>query len=434
MRYIFTNEIFSKSAASFFVRFIGMVSGLGISLFLGNSLGPEGLGIINLSIRISSIFLVISMFGVENVLLKVISIAYKKNDSGSIISFLWNSIIFNGILSLIIIIIILLLSSSLIENIFKEPYLKIPLEIAMVAMLFQVISRIFQSAVNGFEKIWQSNLVNETLSSVFVGLIVLILLIFQREVSIINIALAYGASRIIVALTISGYFIRLFPKFFEIRKIKYKLPILLKPAMPLLVVNASSIISSNFDFVMLGWLSNAREIGIYSVGARIALLTSLFLQISNSVIAPKIATLFYDNKKKDLEVVVQKTTSVLILIAVFSLMIFIVTGNSILRLWGEEFQAAYSILIILAIGQLFNIGTGCSGLILTMCNEEKTIGRITLISVASNVVLNIILITYFGAIGAAIATATTVILENLVKLILVKRKVGIYTIPFIKNI
>jgi O-antigen/teichoic acid export membrane protein len=66
-----------------------------------------------------------------------------------------------------------------------------------------------------------------------------------------------------------------------------------------------------------------------------------------------------------------------------------------------------------------------------MTGHEKILGRITLVSVVLNISLNLLLIPYYGAIGAAITTATTVTLENIVKVIVVKRKEGIWTIPFI---
>ena len=96
-----------------------------------------------------------------------------------------------------------------------------------------------------------------------------------------------------------------------------------------------------------------------------------------------------------------------------------------LNLWGQEFVSAYSILIVLAIGQFVNISTGSCCLLLVMTGHEKIHSYISFCSLLMNVVLNIVLIIRFGALGAAIATATTVIFENFFKLILAKRKTSI---------
>jgi O-antigen/teichoic acid export membrane protein len=68
-----------------------------------------------------------------------------------------------------------------------------------------------------------------------------------------------------------------------------------------------------------------------------------------------------------------------------------------------------------------------------MTGHEKLIGRITFVSAMINLVLNYILIPKYNASGAAIATATTVIIQNIIKVIIVKRRTGILTIPYLVN-
>jgi O-antigen/teichoic acid export membrane protein len=96
-------------------------------------------------------------------------------------------------------------------------------------------------------------------------------------------------------------------------------------------------------------------------------------------------------------------------------------GKYILNFWGSEFIYAYPILITLSIGQFFNISSGCSGLLLTMTGHEKVHGYISLSSLLVNIILNIVLISKYGALGAATATAITISLENITKLLFVKK-------------
>jgi O-antigen/teichoic acid export membrane protein len=180
----------------------------------------------------------------------------------------------------------------------------------------------------------------------------------------------------------------------------------------------------------LGSLSSLSEVGLYSVAARIAMLTSFFLAVSNAAIAPKIAALYYKQQTKELEVMVKKTTKILIVIATVTSLLFIVFGKFILGIWGSDFVSGFTILVILSLGQFFNIATGCSGLLLSMTGFEKIHGYISLITLIANIILNIVLINKMGALGAAIATAVTVSFGNIAKLILAKKKTGIMTLPF----
>lgn len=420
-----TLEVLKKSVSSMLVKIAGMVVGLIISIFIGRMLGPEGLGIINLSNKIAELLIVLTMFGFNNVIIKNVAIAHN-NDNKKIASTIYTATIFNGILAFIVAGIGYYSASFLSVNVFNEPSLKIPLTLAILAIVPQTYSRIFASGLNGFGKIWQSNLVNEALSAWVVGLGILCLIFFKIEITLINVALLYAIGRFIVFSSITFYWKSIF-------KYKVKKEFLLKPmikmAFPLLLVAGTSIIASNSDVLMLGWLSNSKEVGIYTVAARLALLVSLFLQISNSAISPKLASMYANKNLNEMKVLVNRVTTGLLIIAIVFLAVFVFSGEFMLSLWGDEFKEAYWVLVILAVGQFFNISTGCAGMLLIMCGYEKIHGYISVISVTLNLIFNFVLISNYGAIGAAIATAITIVFENISKLILVKHKIGILTIP-----
>ena len=113
-----------------------------------------------------------------------------------------------------------------------------------------------------------------------------------------------------------------------------------------------------------------------------------------------------------------------------SLIFFIVLGKYILQLWGNEFTEAYIVLIILSFGQLFNIGTGGVAQLLIMTGLHKLHTYITVGFMFLYVILNYVLISYWGMIGAAIANAFTFIAMNIFRIVIVKRKLGILTLPF----
>jgi O-antigen/teichoic acid export membrane protein len=211
---------------------------------------------------------------------------------------------------------------------------------------------------------------------------------------------------------------------------QFNLKPMLKMAKPMLLVTGTGVIASNADSIMLGVLGTFKDVGIYSVAAQLALLTSFFLQVTNAAISPKLASLFHESKMTEMRLMVQSVTKGLALIALLFVIFFLLLGQQLLGFWGAEFQEAYWVLIILVIGQFFNIATGCSGILLVMCGFEKIHGYISLISVILNIILNVILIARYGALGAAIATAIVVILSNISKVIMAKRKTGMLTLPF----
>jgi len=424
-----TLEVVKKSFSSTIVKVVGMIIGLGISVFLGRTIGAEGLGIINLSNRVVNILLVVGLLGMRQVIIKEVAIAHNKKDYAHIGNVMHTAYWLNGGITLALTVIVILITPWLTNNIFHEPRLKWPLIIGLIVTVPQIFSRIFSSALVGYRKIWQSNLVENALSSAVTGLLILILWLFKQEITVYKVAVIYAIGRIVVTISVGTYWNSIYNYKAKHQKITKQL---LRTALPLLVVTFSGMIMTNADTIVLGALLNTKDVGLYSVAARLALLTSFFLQVSNAAISPKLAALYESGQIKELEKMVQQVTKGLGIIGILPFIIYLILGKYILNIWGLEFIGAYWILLILSLGQFVNLATGAVGLILIMTGHERIHERISLFAVCLTLFLVYILTLKFGAIGTAIAVATTIIFENLAKLFFVKRNVKISVIKLIR--
>ena len=429
-----TIEVFKKSFSAAVIKVIGMFLGLAVSVYLGRVLGPEGLGIINLSTRIINIVLAIVFLGMNQVIIKEVAISYSKNDNEHIGNVMKSSYWLNGLFSLIISVFLILLSPTIAEKVFNKPDLTYPLIIALLVLTPQLFTMVFSAALVGYKKIWQSNLFTQTLSIGICALNLLLLYALNKEITINIVAACYAIGRVFATVFSGFYWNSLFVNKNNSRLIINKL---LKTSLPLFIVSLSSIIATKFDIIVLGLFEDSKAVGLYSVASMIAFITSFFLIVSNSALAPKIATLFKDNRIKELEKMVQTITKGLTIIAGTQLLVVILFGKYILNIWGYEFIDAYWALVILSFGQFINISTGAAGLILVMTNNEKIQTKISITTVIIAACMWIILIPTFGIIGAATATSFIVIYENLLRVFYSKKIVNVMTIPikfnFFKN-
>lgn len=418
-------EVVEKSLSSIVIKALGVVFGLGLSIFLARTIGAEGLGIINLSNRIVSIMLFLGLFGMSKVIIKEVAIAHNKKDLEHIGNVMHSAYWLNGLITISLSILLILASPWVANSIFEEPKLTYPLIIAFVVMTPQVFSRIFSSGLIGFRKIWQSNLVDQALSICLTSVLVFVTWLFVQELTVNMVATCYAIGRVGVTLSVGLFWKKIYKNNVPSKKIFEKL---LKIAKPLFLISIAGTVINKSDIIILGFFSQAKDVGIYVVAARIALLTSVILQISNSALSPKIAALYAENNIKSLEEMIKRITKGLFFIGLFVFLFFIFSGNWILSTWGEEFEEAYWILIILGFGQLVNLSTGAVGIILTMTGHEKTQRNISLCFVAVFLILSFTLIPIYGALGASIATATTILGINITKLIYVKKytKISIY--------
>lgn len=408
-----------------------MIIGLMVSVFIGRTIGADGLGIINLANRIVNILIIIGLLGIQQVIIKEVAIARDKRDFIHIGNVMYTAYWINGGFTLVISVILILLTPLMANHVFNEPRLTYPLMIALVAMTPQVFSRVFSAGLVGYRKIWQSNLVEQTLSIVVTGITLIIFWLIKGNITVNLVATCYAIGRVVVTFSVGMYWRSLYHHRAKRQFIAKKL---MKISLPLLMVTATGIIMANFDVIILGGFTSSDEVGLYAVAARIALLTSFFLQISNAAISPKFAALFQSGKIDEMEKMAQQVTKGLGFIGFVPFIISVIAGKYILSIWGGEFTEAYFILIILSFGQFINIGTGSVGTLLAMTGHEKILFSISLTFLLISIGLSFLLTHYYKSLGLAIAVSFTIIAINIVRMLMVKKYLGINIVTFKMNL
>jgi O-antigen/teichoic acid export membrane protein len=84
-------------------------------------------------------------------------------------------------------------------------------------------------------------------------------------------------------------------------------------------------------------------------------------------------------------------------------------------LYGEQYADSALYLALLSVGYYFNAAVGSNGLTLKVFGLLRYVVVINVIAAVVNILLNLLLIPAYGALGAAIGTCSTLILHNLLK-------------------
>ena len=95
--------------------------------------------------------------------------------------------------------------------------------------------------------------------------------------------------------------------------------------------------------------------------------------------------------------------------------------------YGDYYRDAATILVLLSLGQMVNMWTGSCVMILTMTRHEIAMMMIAIASGLVMVSAAVLLITPYGAIGVAAATALGITLRNLFTLFYAKRRIDVWT-------
>ena len=178
---------------------------------------------------------------------------------------------------------------------------------------------------------------------------------------------------------------------------------------------------------MGGWRT-AEEVAIYGAAARTVALIAVPLLIMNSIISPIIAEMYALERPKELEKLLRRIATIAGLPAMVTLAMFVLYGDFMLKLlFGGYYQAGYIVLVILSIGQLANVWAGSCGAVLMYTGNQLSMMYITIGCGLITLAGALFLVIPYAAIGVAIAAATGIILQNLIMLIMVKKKIGVWT-------
>lgn len=201
-------------------------------------------------------------------------------------------------------------------------------------------------------------------------------------------------------------------------------------ALPIFGFNLAMLIFARLDILMLRPMESAEAVGIYSIPLKLAHYMNFILVAFNSVVAPNISELFSQGKKKELQQLVAKVARTSTMIAVPVGLVLIFGRDLILPIFGEEYAAGSFALVVLVLGQVGNLICGPVGNLLIMTKHEWIAMTCFAISTAVNYGLNLWLIPIYGFEGAAIGTAASLILNNLLMLIFVVVKLKINPTAF----
>ncbi|MEO4045285.1 flippase [Hoeflea sp. CAU 1731] len=201
--------------------------------------------------------------------------------------------------------------------------------------------------------------------------------------------------------------------------------------LPFTMMAGINLINKKTDILMLGFFSSASDVGVYTVVFQGAMLVSLPLTAVNAVLAPNIARLYTQGDHQRLQRLITVATLATSLVAGIAGLGLILVGRWLLAsVFGNDFADGYPVLAILCIGQLMNTLAGSVSMFLNMTGHEKDALKGATVSAMLNVILNALLIPYFGMVGAAIATAISLMIWNILLGILVFKRLRLVAGPF----
>lgn len=179
--------------------------------------------------------------------------------------------------------------------------------------------------------------------------------------------------------------------------------------MLLFIPQVTTTIYLQVDKIMLGCQARPEQVSFYDQSEKLINIPLAFIAVLSTVMMPRIASEYRKKNKDNIKVYIEKAMDSSMLLA--GPMVGGIVGIAAQLIpWylGNEFTEAINVIYVLSPMIVFNALAGISGkLYFTATNQINILIKSYSITAVLNVIINTILIPYYGAVGAAVATVVS---------------------------
>jgi len=185
---------------------------------------------------------------------------------------------------------------------------------------------------------------------------------------------------------------------------------------------------NRIDIIMITALLSLGDVGIYALFYFLSQVIMKTHEGIGKMANPMIAEYWQHEKLGELKTFYKRTALNNWVAAVLIFVGIIANLENAILLVGEEYRPGMPVAIFLGIAQLVNVVNGYNGLVLIHSPYYRFDLIFKFITAAFTVISNYLFINWMGLTGAAVATALTLVLQNLMMQSFLYRKLGIH--PF----
>lgn len=404
---------------------------LAVGIVLARGLGAEGYGVYAYAFALLTLLMVFAEMGMPTLLIREVAASEARQDWSHLRGILVRAIQIVSLAAIVFAALAALVLWQLSEGISSNQSKTLVWMIALLPVA--VLVKTMMAALQGLQHVVKAQAVEMLLRTLLVLLGVGVIFALVPDMRLPQYAMAIQLGAVLVVLCTATFMLnQCLPQPVHTAVAQYQTRQWLTSAMPLTFIGGAGIINDQTDLLMLGFFRTHMDVGIYRVAVQGAALVAFGLQTANAVIAPQFARLYAQGDHARLQHLVTVSARLILLAAFPVALTFILAGGMIAGwVFGSEFTESHISMAILAVGQLINAAIGSVGFLLNMTGHERDVARTLLITAGLNIILNLVLIPSFGMVGAASATAVSLIIWNLMLYKIVKKRIGINSTAFV---
>lgn len=393
-------NLLKGSAIALALRVISALISFIVAASITRSLGTEQAGQYFFATSLIIIFVSFCSLGLNNTVLKYVSIFYTKNDNEMLNAVVNKSIMWSISFSLLFITLVIVFIKAFPMTLGKSNQ---HFYIFLLSVPFLTIIALISHAIQAKGYI--------AMSMVIAGLIqpfsFLLINLIIEPLEIELLALCYISSVIIALVFCTMFWFRGGGFTFNIN---FDTKILLASCSSLLIFQVFQQFNTVIGQLFLGIWGTNTQVALFAVSIKIATLTSFIMFAVNRVVAPKFAALYAEKDYQGLKTAVSQSKKIMLLATLPLISILLIFPGFVLGLFGSEYKESTSVLRALALIQFFAVWVGSVSYLLIMTGQEKSHRNNVIISTVISCIIGCIIVPYFPLWGAVVTSGMCVII------------------------
>ncbi len=397
--------LFRGAAKSAAIRVAATLVVFGLNVLLARSMTLADYGIYNFLIASISLLALLVQCGLDKAAIKVIPQAQSEEHPWDIARF--TSFGSRVVLLMSLIIAALLCGIGLVG--YPGSELRAYFVPGLILLPALGLLQYWQQCLRGLKKIIASQLFEQVLLPFAIALAVLYLLATAQDVTATRVvwlhALILVVLTVVVGMLLRTAVFRVGSDAPATASSKNEYGVWVSLALPLGLAGLLSYGLARGELILLGIFLSPEDVAQYSVVLRITNLTVFGLTAANAIAGPMFSQYFHANNQEQLQKAVSQSVLFATLISVPLFLALFFTPRLVLGVFGEEYLVSVGLLLVLSVGQLFNVLTGPVGPLLTVTGQQWFYLRVLGIVAALKLVAIVPAALVFGVEGVAVVAA-----------------------------
>ena len=203
-------------------------------------------------------------------------------------------------------------------------------------------------------------------------------------------------------------------------------PLWFRALLPFMLMNATTLLGTQTAILIAGFMGKDEVVAYIRVAERGAMVSILPFHVLTAIISPQIVTAIRSGDIIQLRDIVRRSSQLIFFTSLPLVIIILLFGEQIINLlFGNKYgENSYLPIVIVSVTQVFFGVFGLTGLLLTMGGKEREILISQILALGINLLLCILLIGPYGAVGASIGISAGLLVSTTINVLLIKRYFG----------